>query len=291
MEDLITLVADAGGTKTEWWAAISVEDRPFIFRTGGINASVSSDEEILESVEAMVFKLSEELAGHIRLYFYGAGCNSIRTEKRLKQLFSKSLGDRLLYSEFRSDLEGAAVALFGDKQGIACIMGTGSASSRYDGRKIIDSVPSLGFILGDEGSGSFMGKELINRYYKRSLSPFLMEALEETYRMHMPDLLERVYRRSGSASFLASFVPFLKVHEEEDEISHIIDSSLKLFFEKNVLKYNDAEKVPIRFSGGVAFAFKNRLIRLADEIGLTADRFIEGPTESLGSYHMEKLTS
>lgn len=281
------VIADAGGTKTEWCIIPSEGKKRVTVATGPINASVSTKEQIYESV-ASLKELMPELNDHdtpMRLFFYGAGCNSDTVAERVASVFRELFSGHRLEMHFFSDLEGAAKALFGNESGIACILGTGSASGLYNGNRIVDSVPSLGFILGDEGSGSFLGRQLLNCYFKRELSKKVKDELEEEFNLSVTEVIKRVYREGDANAYLASFVPFIKKHENDDEISRLIDSDLKLFFEKNVCKYRTDSSVLVGFVGGVASLFSDRLRNIAEEYGLKADRFLTKPIHALGEYY------
>ena len=286
----IKIVADAGGTKTNWWVRCSSGEE-FRISTGGINAAVSNDEEILTSVEEMAQRVRSAVPdlceNPIELFFYGAGCNSLQAEERLVRAFNQVLAGCLIHFEFHTDLEGAARALFGDDAGIACILGTGSATGLYNGKYILKSIPSLGFILGDEGSGAYMGKLLLNRYYKLDLSPSLKGKLEAYGIPEQADTIRRVYREESPNRFLASFVPFIKENENDAEISRLIDESLKLFFEANVLKYKDSKISRIGFVGGVANAFSARLEKLAAGYNMEVVCFLTSPIDSLTRYYQK----
>ena len=286
------IIADAGGTKTEW--LVKRENTPLhteIISTEGINASVHTDEQITSSISTFIEKssLKEQLETEIDIYFFGAGCNSDATRERLRDLFSKSPGFTFSGMEFHSDLEGAGRALFGDERGIACIIGTGSASGYYDGRRISDSIPSLGYILGDEGSGAYMGKRLLNMFFKRALSEEIKVLLQEYNNMEMGEIITRIYRQPGANAYLSSFVPFIKKNEKFEQISKLVDESLKLFFDTNVVKYNKTSSRSIGFVGSVASIFSERIKVIAEEYGYNVEKFLQKPILSLGDYYMTHL--
>lgn len=282
------IVADAGGTKTDWLVKIEGEATPKLFTTKGINPSVMSSESIESVFRQLILDLESSgfaSPGNVGIHLYCAGCNSESTKILLETAAQKVFPGNFELITIASDLLGAARATLGNKKGIACILGTGSASGLYDGDGIIDSIPSLGFILGDEGSGAFMGKTLINRYFKRELSSGLMDSLREFCNMDMPEILAKVYKQPGSNGFLASFVPFLSSNRENEEIYDIITYSLKLFFEKNVLKYNTPEIQAIGFVGGVAVAFREEVIALSGKFGFETIEILSRPIFKLGDYH------
>lgn len=286
------IIADAGGTKTQWlfYPSFTEGEEGVMIVTQGINAAVMSRETIADRIQDLYAKINSFKSDikSCRLYFYGAGCNSEPIILRLNQAFAENFPITLTTEEYYSDIVGAAHALFGRDEGVVCILGTGSASGIYDGKSLVDSIPSLGFILGDEGSGAFMGKTLLNMAYKRELPNNIKEKLEESYGLDLPSVIENVYRKPNANRYLATFVPFIKENEHIGEISGMIDYSLKLFFEKNVLKYKKLPNKTLRFAGGVASLFSNRIVRIAKEHGLKADRFIQNPIFELSEYHLKE---
>ena len=292
--DGVRIIADAGGTKTDWRVLVKGEIHILRFTSSGINASITPDEQIIENLHALHAFLKEnekQLEDYeYSLSFFGAGCNSDSTRKRIEKFFKQVFGTKLAGLEIRSDLEGAAIALFGNKPGVACILGTGSASGLYNGKKVIDSVPSLGYLLGDEGSGAYMGRKLLNSLYKRDLSEKLKVKFEERFSVNISEILEKVYRRPGANAYLASFVPFLKENENNEEIDSLISESLKLFFFKNVLKYNIPANGNIGFIGGVAMTFKEKLEAVSKDYNLNPVRFLNRPIEMLAEYYQNLRT-
>lgn len=289
---MVRLVADAGGTKTDWCLLSSKSTDAEFFTTGGINPSIMSDEQLSSVVNEVCNQLRYKRIFETQegvLSFFGAGCNFTITKERLNKAFDmlKEMGVNKM--SFDSDLAGASKALFGDSEGITCIIGTGSSSCIYDGHTVTDSVPPLGYILGDEGSGAFMGKTLLNAYFKRELSNEVCRSLIEFADIEPSEVISKVYRTEGANKYLASFVPFLKKHETLEEISNLIDQSLKLFFKKNVFKYKDYQKRKIGFAGGIANAFSSRIERLATEYGLQIAGITNRPIEGLYRYFLKNI--
>lgn len=284
----IILVADAGGTGTDWWILNTTTREEKFIRTDGINAAVSTDEEIEHTLLDLHSKLIL-LCGvtpdtTIEIEYYGAACNTPAASARIENALRKAFGPTITVGT-HSDLEGAAVALFGDNPGIACILGTGSASGYFDGQKIADTVPSLGYILGDEGSGAFMGKLLVNKIFKREFEEGLKENLLSSIGLTLPEIIEKVYRQPKANTFLASLVSVIKDNEKLAEISILIDTSLKLFFEKNVVKYNNHKEIPLGFVGGIASSFAPQIRSIASEYGLKIEKILHRPIEGLAQHH------
>ena len=289
MENII-IISDSGGSKTDWSIISSAPMKNYMITTSGINPSIQADSQI----EDVIKKLDNEVkrrdiitdSSNVKLYFFGSGCNSEETKCRLKNLISNVMSFSFEKLEFNSDLEGAAKALFGDEEGIACILGTGSASGFYNGSKVVNSIPSLGFILGDEGSGAAMGKDLLNSYFKHTLPYSVNEKLAAFSDMGLTNVIRKVYRDKNPNKYLASFVPFLKQNEEDSRISEIIDSNIKLFFNKNVLKYKDNFACrDLGLVGGVATVFSERIKNIATFYGYNIKYILDRPINLLSEYY------
>lgn len=292
-EEKLLIVADAGGTKTEWFVYSKTRRLGKFYVTEGMNPVVSSEASLLTSLQMLRAFVQSDFCNEgplkIEIYFFGAGCSSPEVIAKLKDLIKKIFPSNSLTLQIYSDLQGAGVALFGTNTGIACILGTGSASGLFKDGEIIKSVPSLGYVLGDEGSGASMGKFLLNRYFKNGINGDLKCRFQSMYNLSLSEALQRVYKEPNPNKFLASFVPFIKENEEIDEISDLIEYSLKLFFENNVVKYRQPYGTRIRFVGGVANIFQQRIKELAKNYGFNADRFLNRPIEQLAEYYVDKI--
>ncbi|MCF6241017.1 MAG: ATPase [Bacteroidales bacterium] len=276
------LVADSGSTKTDW--KFMGEDNSFLFQTSGINPFYMSDEQIFtELKDEVLSKVNNSLA---KIYFYGAGVvgeQKIRMEHILSNVFSG------VQAFAESDLLGAARALCGDEAGIACIMGTGANSCLYDGIRIVDNIPPLGFIQGDEGSGAVLGKQLITMYLKRELSDALAEKFRERYNLDTANILRKVYQEAFPNRFLAGFSKFIYEHIEHEQMYQLVYNSFNEFLERNVYKYTNYQKMNIHFVGSVAFYFKSILQSIFNENNLKMGKIIKSPLNDLANYHLKHL--
>ena len=212
------LIADSGSTKTDW---VLCDSGNIITRikTQGLNPTIQSSEAILAV-------LVEELAGKLdtdapeSIFFYGAGCAYENANKRMLNALEAVFKTKNIH--IHSDLLAAARALCGHEEGIACILGTGSNSCLFDGKEIIDNIPSLGFILGDEGSGAHLGRQLVGDCIKKQLSKNLREKFFKEYNLDKATILERVYHTPLPNRWLASFTPFMYENRKEAEIQTLL---------------------------------------------------------------------
>lgn len=196
----------------------------------------------------------------------------------LRQTFPEAATNMVV----ESDLLGAARGALGREAGIVGILGTGSNSGRYDGMRIIENIPPLGFILGDEGSGVAMGRALLNHVLRGRLKPTLLQSFYAKY----PDadtnnVISRVYRQPAANTYMASFVPFLVENRKDAEIRDIIFHELKCYFQHQLSSYPDARKEPVAFVGGMAFALQEELLEVAEEEGFRIRRILKEPMEGL----------
>ena len=217
------LIADSGSTKTDW-CLIDDEGHRKDISTKGMNPYQQSEEQLTNEVAtALVPQLPTTTIENV--YFYGAGC--IYDKIPLMERVLRSKINILGRCEVNSDMLGVARALCGHESGIACILGTGSNTCFYDGTEITKNVPSLGFILGDEGSGSVLGKLFVNYLYKGLLGEIIKQKFEHSFDLDTGKVIERVYRQPYPNRFLASFAPFIYEHRHDERVYQLIFANLK----------------------------------------------------------------
>ncbi len=277
---MTNLIADSGATKAEW-RLTSDQVSKTIF-TEGLNPYYHTTNSIKNVLQE---HLLPELDGQAidRIFFYGAGCDepdrNAVVEQALVQLFPNAA------IEIEHDLLAAARACFGDAAGIACILGTGSNSCLYDGKKIVEHMPSLAFILGDEGSAGYFGKQIINRYFRKELPAELEKSLEESHNMSLKHIMHGLYDGDQKSRFIASYGAFLGQHAEHPYIKQMLRQGFHSFITRIVKKYSDAASYEVRFVGSVAQAHQQLITEILEEEGLRSGLFIQKPLERLVEYH------
>lgn len=274
---MTTIVVDAGSTKTAW----GIAGHGVVAVTKGVNALTVSASEL-----AAIIKEARDKAGNLsigEIHWYGAGCATESACIRIKRALEAEFSTRAVW--VYSDLVGAARALFGRERGIACILGTGSNSGYYDGKEIMMQVPSLGYILGDEGSGAAMGKRLLSNVLRGLFPLSLSEELRLKWGVDVATVLECVYRKKAPNRYLASFVPFLAEHEVVDAVKEIVCEELSSFADHVLTAYPHIREVSVGFVGSVAWRFHALLEKSLGKFGLKADKIIKDPMEGLLSYH------
>ncbi len=273
------LIADSGSTKTSW-RIINSTGEIISIETSGINPFFRSSNEIER-------ELRKDLLPHAKnvqeIQFYGAGI--INSEKAaivvhaLKQMYGE------IPVKAYSDVVGAARSVSGFEAGVICILGTGSNACYYDGRDVISGIPPLGFILGDEGSGAAMGKNLIGDYFKKVMPEKLRVKFQERFNVSKESVLERVYRNEKPNLFLAGFTIFLSENYNETYCREFVRQNLRSFIKRNVKSIEESSRLPIHFVGTVAFVFQDLLKEVLKEEGLLIGRIIKEPIDGLVEYH------
>lgn len=275
------LIADSGSTKTDWSLIDTNGERKSI-QTIGINPYLMNAREINEVLikELYPYIYPEKVK---EIYYYGAGCS---TEKKC-QTIDSVLNDFFTQAtiEVHHDLLGAARALCGHEAGIACILGTGSNSCLFDGKEITESVVSLGYLLGDEGSGACMGKKLISDYFHKELPHELIESFHQRYNPTVESVLDAVYNQPRPSRFLASFSPFILENIDHPYFKNLVSDCFDEFIRIYVSKYNNYQSVKVNFIGSIAFYFHDLLLESAAKAGLKTDKIYRSAIEGLIYYH------
>lgn len=277
---MIILIADSGSTKTDWVlcnGSIIVKR----VKTQGLNPTIQSSDEILAVLKA-------ELADNIdttapqKIFFYGAGCAYETANNRMKQALEAIFTTKEI--EIYSDLLASARALCGHEEGIACILGTGSNSCLYDGKNIIDNTPSMGYILGDEGSGAHLGRQLVSDCVKKQLPKAIREKFMQEYNLDVATILERVYHTPLPNRWLASLTPFIQENKKNAEVHTMLKHCFTQFFQRNVMVYRRSW-LPIHISGGIGMNFSEEIRETAESLGLSVGNIVESPMEGLIKFH------
>ena len=278
------LIADSGSTKTDW-VLCDLGNIIVRIKTQGLNPTIQSSEAILDV-------LKSELTGKIApdapesIFFYGAGCAYVNANARMQKALEVIFDTRDIH--IHSDLLAAARALCGHEEGIACILGTGSNSCLFDGKEITDNTPSLGFILGDEGSGAHLGRQLVSDCIKKQLSKNLREKFFKRYQLDTATILERVYHTPLPNRWLASFTPFLYENKKEVEIQTLLKHCFTQFFQRNTMVYRKSW-LPIHIIGGVGINFAQEIKETAESLGLSIGNIVESPMDGLIKFHKNQL--
>jgi glucosamine kinase len=276
------LLADSGATKAEWCLLSGGKKKTIL--TTGISPYFLSTDAIRDLVQ-------KEVAGAVgkakveKLFFYGTGCanpeNAKSVKKALQTVFPSA------HVSVNTDLMAAARALFGDDKGLACILGTGSNSCFYNGKNITRNSPGLGYVLGDEGSGAYLGKKVLQYYLYDTFDEDLRSRFDAQYVTNRVEILDNVYKQPMPNRYLASFTMFLAENRGHYMIENIIEDGLNDFFFQHLNKYNEVWKYPVSFVGSVADGFKDVIQSLCASYEFELGKILKNPMQGLVSYHRE----
>jgi len=268
----VTIIADSGSTKTDWLIGTKR------ISTQGINPIHQDDDTILAILNNELLSHLSPLTSHPQtIRFYGAGVRpeqEERMERLLAQVFPKATS-----IEAKSDMLGAARALCGKEEGLACILGTGANSCLFDGKHIIQNTPPLGYILGDEGSGAVMGRMFLNALYKNRLYEGAKEEFEQFLKLNMANVIERVYRQPMANRWLASLCPYIRQHLDQPSVQEVVVQNFQLFIRHNLAPYRRPH-LPINAVGSVAHFFRPQLEQAAAAEGYTIGQILRSPLDA-----------
>lgn len=273
------LIADSGATKTLWYSLGSPIES---YYTIGCHPYYWTTTDLIKSLKTSLLpQLSTKSITTV--HFYGAGCTqkvpkSI-IQRALTQLFPKAI------IEVESDLLAAARATAQHTSGICCILGTGAASMQYDGKRIVDQVPSLGYLLGDEGSGADLGRQLLRAYYYRQFPVELKRAFEQTYNTNKYEVIQDLQQAEQPSRHLAQYTQFAVSQQRHPFIQALIKRRFGVFLERQVLPYKNVEKQPLHFVGSVAYGFQDLLCQVIEERNWQMGQVLKSPFPALFAYH------
>lgn len=268
------IIADSGSTKCTW--IIDGANETTRLRTAGINAAQYTDQQIRAVLDTL-----PQQEGVEEVYFYGAGCGPSFPEAsdRLRRILAERFATERVTVE--SDLQAAVLALYGEGEGIACILGTGANSCHCRDGKIVHNVPPLGYVLGDEGSGAVLGRNLLNAVFKGRIP--LREELLAACGMTYEEIIRRVYREPAANRFLASLAPFIHEHIGMPQVREMVLASFRDFARNNLAGY--PEGLTVSFIGGIAAHFAELLREALATEGYRVEKIVESPAEGLVKYH------
>ncbi|WP_292010089.1 BadF/BadG/BcrA/BcrD ATPase family protein [Chryseobacterium sp.] len=279
-------IVDGGSTKCDW---VILDDFGKVFmktKTIGFNPNNIAAELIVPEIEKNI-NLGSVKKSITKVFFYGSGCgvpeNCATIERELKKFFDKAS------VVVKEDLTAAAYAAYNGKPAIVCILGTGSNSCYFDGEKLTIKLPSLGFLMGDEGSGSAIGKQLVRRYFMKKLPPDLHQEFEETYHLTIEDALKNMYHNSRANAYLADFNRFVVERKTHPYFQNMVFEEMKNFFEYQVLPYEESKEAEINFIGSIAYYYENILRSAAAELNLNVGNVVQKPIERLVDYHIKYI--
>ncbi len=279
------LLAESGSTKTDW-CLIKKTGKPVHFKTSGINPYLQSSEQILSLLEHEL-EWDKDRHATDTITFYGAGASRPEQQKKLADILRQFFGIKSI--DVQCDLMAAARGMCGDQKGIVCILGTGSNSCFYDGKKIKDRQTSLGYIAGDEGSGNYLGKRVLQYYAYNTFDDELKGSFEQLFGNDVGAILRRLYSEPFPNRYLATFVQLLKENRGHYMVENIVEDCLNDFFHHHIMKYRASWNSPLYFTGSVAYEFQDVITALCGQYELEFGKIDKSPIENLMKYHRKVL--
>ena len=278
------LIADSGSTKTDW-RLLGKKQSIYKYTTQGFNPYFQSSEELSFIIKNELLPQFETPVNqsHMKIHFYGAGCGN--DAKKGTVYFSLHKEFPLAEIEINSDMLAAARATSGRKEGIIAILGTGANTCFYDGDEIEQSIASLGYVLGDEGSGAHIGKTFIQAFLNKEMPKELSKRFAERFKLGKDEILDAVYKQPNPNRFLGSFSKFIYQNLKEQFVIDLVAGCFGQFFDKQICKYDMYKEVKLSCVGSVAFYYSNILRAVATNKGVNIETIIESPISGLALFH------
>lgn len=279
-------IVDGGSTKCDW--VILENDGTEVLKTEtvGFNPNIIKSELITIEIEKnqALIKFKDYLEN---IFFYGSGCgtpeNKLIVEREIQKVFPNAK------ISVKEDLLAAAYAAYRGVPAIVCILGTGSNACYFDGEKVKTELPSLGFLIGDEGSGSALGKQLVRHYFMKKLPPDLHQQFTEIYQLNIDDLLKNMYHNPRANAYMADFTRFIVDRKTHPYFQNFIYKELKNFLEFQVMPYEECRDSEVNFIGSVAYFFEDTLRAAAADFHFKIGTVVQKPIESLVNYHRDYI--
>ena len=277
------IIADSGSTKCSW--AICDKNGQIVERcsTIGFNPYFIKSSQVLNHLQNSDLKEIKDNVDEV--YFYGAGCSS----KKMNDIIEKPFIEFFLNAKvnIHHDLDAACYSMYDGEPAITGILGTGSNSCFFDGEKIYENAPSLGFMLGDEASGNNFGKKLLCLYFNNVLDEDLKQKYEEAYETDIAQINSNVYNNSRANVYLAKFFPFVSENKSHPQMHTLIMKTLDEFFKLHICCFEDFKKVKVNFIGSVAFFLKDEIEKVAQKYNCEIGHIVKNPIDRLIKYHLK----
>ncbi len=279
-------IIDGGSTKCDWMILENSGKLNLKTTTLGFNPNITSPEFISQEIDK-----NQELfflKNHIeKVFFYGSGCGTAENCRKVEKEFVRTFPTAEI--AIKEDMTAAAYAAYNGNPAIVGILGTGSNSCFFDGKKIRIDLPSLGFLIGDEGSGSALGKHLLRRFFMKKLPKDLEEDFINTYRLSIDDAIKNMYHNPRANAYLGEFNKFIAERKKHPYFQNMVFDEMKNYLDYQVLPYPEAGEVEINCIGYIAFIYEDILRAAAAELNLTIGKVVQKPIESLVDYHKKYI--
>lgn len=277
------LIVDSGATKSDWIALDEEGNKLFMTQTLGLSPEVLT-REIIDERLANNFELYKHRKEVTQLYFYGAGCGTERMRMFLKDIFKGYFVNAKI--SIKEDTYAAIYATVQpDEHAIVCILGTGSNCSYWDGIELFQKVTSLGYILMDDCSGNYFGRQLLRDYYYHRIPKKLAAKFGSEYDLDADVIKNHLYKQPNPNTYLATFAKFLIQNKTEEYSQRLIRKGMQLFIDNSIRQFEQAEQVPVHFIGSIAYYLQDELNAIMKENNLTVGTVLRRPIDGLVEYH------
>ncbi|MGB0171816.1 MAG: ATPase [Flavobacteriales bacterium] len=280
------LIADSGSTKCDWQLLDESGKELAEFHTMGFNPYFHTA-DLVEKVMGDNADVQGMASDITNVFFYGAGSSSAELCSIIQEGLQRVFPAASVVVDH--DLVGAAYSTFDGRPGITCIIGTGSNSCHFDGSAVLEEVPALAYILGDEASGSWHGKKLLAAKLYHKLPAEVAADFDRTYGFTKSDIIDKVYREPDPNVFLASFMTFIGKHKEQPLFQAWLKEGFQAFIDVHVKCFSNWQNEPVHFIGSVAYHFQEELRAVCDADGVTVGAIIKKPIDGLASYHLKHI--
>lgn len=274
------LIADSGSTKTDWVLTDRSTGERKYFQTAGFNPMVQQPEFIHGEIEKSLDLL--EYSQQVKdIKFFGSGCSSSSRKSVMVNILTSFFPNAEIVVDH--DMNGAVIAACKGQPGFACIIGTGSNAVLFDGESIIEPKGSLGigYILGDEASGAFIGKILLRDFIYKIMPDEMQDYLKTHYHLHKDDILENVYKKPNANTYMAGFTKILTPFRETEYVQQLLTYAFSEFFKYNILSFDNYQQYPVNFIGSIAFNFEKELRATAETYDITIGSITNKPVDSI----------
>lgn len=278
---MMKLIIDCGSTKADW---VILDGENFLkkFKTDGFNPNYTDKDSIRKIIlkESSFKEYTETITD---IYFYGSGCGNIDNCNKIKEILGSIFFNSRI--EVTHDMMAACRSIFGKNKGVACILGTGSNSCYYDGETITEQAVSLGYILGDEGGGSYLGKKLLRDYFYKVMPEDLCLKFENEYDVKLETVIRNTYHGLQVSKYFASFAKFAYDNVENKYVHDLCSKSFDEFIDNFVTRYKNIEEMEVGFVGSIAFYFQDIIRERFERRGLRSGKIVRTPIDGLVEFH------
>ena len=277
------LIVDSGSTKTDW---ISINDNGetlFQTQTLGLNPQVLS-EYILEERIINNYEIYQSRKNVSDIYFYGAGCGTEHPKELIKKVFSPIFKNANFV--IKEDTYAAVYACCKpEEKAIVSILGTGSNCSYFDGKNIHQKITSLGYILMDDASGNYFGRQLLRDYYFNNMPQELQIKFKSEFNLEAELIKDHLYKKPNPNTYLAKFAKFLVQNKDLKYSKDLITKGFNLFINNQILQFENSSEIPLHFVGSIGFYLKENLKSSLNNKGLICGKILKKPIDGLVAYH------